>query len=202
MVDVLDQSTTDVRIEMEIKKDADPELVMAYLYKNTALLTNVQVNLTCLVPTENPEVGRPERLNLRGCLRHFLDFRFEVVTRRLRFDLEELNRRIHILEGYEKVYDALDEVIRIIRRSEGKQDAAGKLMKRFELDAEQVDAILELKLYRLARLEILVIQSELDQKQKEAKRIAALLKSQTKLWNVVRDELTAIRAQYGDKRRT
>src|SRR5947208_2333390 len=75
MVDVLDQSTTDVRIEVEIKKDADPALIMAYLYKNTALQNNVQVNLTCLVPTENPEVGRPERLNLKDCLRYFLDFR-------------------------------------------------------------------------------------------------------------------------------
>src|SRR6201996_2366025 len=129
LVDVLDQSTTDVRIELEIKKDADAALVMAYLYKNTALQNNVQVNLTCLVPTDNPEVGRPERLNLRACLRHFLEFRFEVVTRRLRFDLDALNARIHILEGYAKVYDALDEVIRIIRKSEGKQDAAQKLMK-------------------------------------------------------------------------
>ena len=120
LVDVLDESTTDVRIVLEIKKDADPALVMAYLYKNTPLQTNVQVNLTCLVPTENPEVGRPERLNLKGCLRHFLDFRFEVVTRRFRFELDELNRRIHILEGFAKVFDALDEVIRIIRKSEGK----------------------------------------------------------------------------------
>jgi DNA gyrase subunit A len=202
MVDVLDQSTTDVRIEVEIKKDADPALIMAYLYKNTALQNNVQVNLTCLVPTENPEVGRPERLNLKGCLRHFLDFRFEVVTRRFRFDLDELNRRIHILEGYAKVYDALDEVIRIIRKSEGKQDAAQKLMKRFELDEEQVDAILELKLYRLARLEILMIQEELGEKRKEAKRLESMLKSDAKRWTVVKDELQEIATKYGDKRKT
>jgi DNA gyrase subunit A len=202
MVDVLDQSTTDVRIEIEIKKDADPALIMAYLYKNTALQNNVQVNLTCLVPTENPEVGRPERLNLKGCLRHFLDFRFEVVTRRFRFDLDELNRRIHILEGYAKVYDALDEVIRIIRKSEGKKDAAQKLMKRFSLDEEQVDAILELKLYRLARLEILMIQEELAEKKKEAKRLEAMLKSDAKRWTVVKDELQEIAKLYGDKRKT
>ncbi|HEY2746540.1 MAG TPA: DNA topoisomerase IV subunit A [Polyangia bacterium] len=202
MVDVLDQSTTDVRIEVEIKKDADPALIMAYLYKNTALQNNVQVNLTCLVPTDNPEVGRPERLNLRGCLRHFLDFRFEVVTRRFRFDLDELNRRIHILEGYAKVYDALDEVIRIIRKSEGKADAAQKLMKRFELDEEQVDAILELKLYRLARLEILMIQEELGAKRKEAKHLEALLKSDAKRWGVVKDELQELAKSYGDKRKT
>jgi DNA gyrase subunit A len=202
MTDVLDQSTTDVRIEIEIKKDADPALIMAYLYKNTALQTNVQVNLTCLVPTDNPEVGRPERLNLRGCLHHFLQFRFEVITRRLQFDLDELNRRIHILEGYAKVYDALDEVIKIIRRSDGKQDAAEKLMKRFELDEEQVDAILELKLYRLARLEILMIQKELGEKRKEAKHIEGLLKSESRRWGVVKDELADIAKKYGDKRKT
>ena len=202
MLDVLDQSTTDIRIEIEIKKDADPALIMAYLYKNTALQTNVQVNLTCLVPTDNPEVGRPERLNLKGCLRYFLDFRMTVVTRRFQFELEELERRIHILEGFAKVYDALDEVLRIIRKSEGKQDAAEKLMKRFELDEDQVDAILELKLYRLARLEILLIQEELAEKRKEAKRLESLLKSDQRRWSVVKDELAELVTEYGDKRRT
>jgi DNA gyrase subunit A len=202
MVDVLDQSTTDVRIEIEIKKDADPQLIMAYLYKNTALQVNVQVNLTCLVPTDNPEVGRPERLNLQSCLRHFLEFRLQVVTRRLEFDLAELSRRIHLLEGFAKIYDALDEVLRIIRKSEGKQDAADKLMKRFALDEEQVDAILELKLYRLARLEILIIQQELTEKRKEEKRLEGLLKSESKRWALVKGELSEIAAAYADKRKT
>jgi DNA gyrase subunit A len=202
LLDVLDQSTTDVRIELEIKKDADPQLIMAYLYKNTALQVNVQVNLTCLVPTENPDVGRPERLSLKACLRHFLDFRFDVVTRRLRFELDELERRIHILEGFATIYDALDEVIRIVRRSEGKSDAAEKLMKRFSLDEEQVDAILELKLYRLARLEILLIQQELAEKKKEQKRLEGLLKSEPRRWGVVKDELKQIATAYGDKRKT
>jgi DNA gyrase subunit A len=202
LVDVLDQSTTDVRIELEIKKDADPQLIMAYLFKNTALQTNVQVNLTCLVPTENPDVGRPERLSLKGCLRQFLDFRFEVVTRRFRFELDELARRIHILEGFATVYDALDEAVRIIRRSDGKQDAADKLMKRFGLDDEQVDAILELKLYRLAKLEILMIQEELAEKRKEHKRLEGLLKSEARRWTVVKDELKELAERYGDKRRT
>jgi DNA gyrase subunit A len=202
LVDVLDQSTTDVRIELEIKKDADPNLVMAYLFKNTALQNNVQVNLTCLVPTENPEVGRPERLSLRGCLKHFLDFRFEVVTRRFRFELDELSRRIHILEAFATIYDALDEVLKIIRRSDGREDASQKLMKRFKLDEEQVDAILELKLYRLAKLEILMIQQELAEKQKEHKRLEGLLKSEARRWTVVKDELKALSQGYGDKRRT
>src|SRR5262249_42219878 len=108
MVDVLDQSTTDVRIEIEIKKDADPALIMAYLYKTPPPQTNVQATPRSLAPPATPEVGRPERLTLKRCLRPFLDSRFEVVTRRSRFDPDELNRRIHILEGYAKVYDALD----------------------------------------------------------------------------------------------
>ena len=109
----------------------------------------------------------PPASTLRTLLRHFLDFRMEVVEKRLRYELEELQRRIHILEGFAKIFDALDETIRIIRKSEGKKDAAEKLMKRFGLDAEQVDAILELKLYRLAQLEILSIEKELDEKRKE-----------------------------------
>ncbi len=118
-------------------------------------------------------------------LQHFLDFRFEVVTKRHEFELAQVKKRLHILEGFEKVYDALDEMIRIIRKSDGKQDAAAKLMKRFELDAEQVDAILELKLYKLARLEILVIQKEAKEKRAEATRLAGVLKDPRKRWAVV-----------------
>ena len=103
-----------------MKKGADPNLVMAYLYKHTPLQTNVQVNLTCLVPTDNPEVAAPQRLGLKAILRHFLDFRIEVVTKRLEFELDELLKRIHILEGFVIIFDALDETIRIIRKSDGK----------------------------------------------------------------------------------
>jgi len=202
LVDVRDQSTSDIRIELELKRDADPALVMAYLYKQTPLQSNIQVNLTCLVPTENPEVGRPERLTLHGCLRHFLDFRLQVIRRRFEYELGQLAKRIHILDGFAIIYDALDEVIRIIRKSEGKEDAAQKLMKRFELDEEQVEAILELKLYRLARLEILMIQKELAEKRKVHKQIEGLLKSETRLWGVVKEELQSLASQYGDKRKT
>ena len=123
-VDVKDVSTDDVRIELEIKRDADAKMVMAYLFKHTPLQTNFAVNLTCLIPTENPEVGRPERLDLKSILWHFLHFRLEVVTTRLEHELAALRSRIHVLEGFEKVFDALDEIIRIIRKSDGKQDAA------------------------------------------------------------------------------
>jgi DNA gyrase subunit A len=204
LVDVKDVSTDDVRIELELKRDADPQLVMAYLFKHTPLQSNIFVNLTCLIPTENPEVGRPERLDLKAILWHFLHFRLEVVTNRLEHELEALQKRIHILEGFEKVFDALDEIIRIIRKSEGKADSAEKIMKRFGLDAEQTDAILELKLYRLARLEILVIQNELADKRKRARQITALLKDEDSRWKLVRDEIEEIQEPYAktDKRRT
>ncbi|XXF75995.1 DNA topoisomerase IV subunit A [Myxococcaceae bacterium GXIMD 01537] len=202
ITDVRDESTREVRIVLELKRDANPELVMAYLYKHTPLQTNFNVNLTCLVPTDNPDVGAPKRLDLKSILQYFLDFRFDVVTLRFEYELGELKRRVHILEGFEKVYDALDEMIRIIRASEGKQDAAKKLMARFKLDEVQVDAILEMKLYKLARLEILVVQKELKEKRAEVKRIEGILKDKRKLWATVRDELGEIKAAYTDKRRT
>ena len=121
LVDVKDVSTDDVRIALELKKDADEKMVMAYLFKHTPLQTSFVVNLTCLEPTEaNPEVGRPERLDLHEMLWHFLHFRLDVVTKRLEHELAALKKRVHILEGFEKVFDALDEILRIVRKSEGK----------------------------------------------------------------------------------
>ena len=198
LVDVRDVSTDDVRIELELKAGADDNLVMAYLFKNTSLQTTFAVNMTCLVPTENAEVGRPERLDLKQMLWYFLHFRLEVVTSRLEHELEQLKKRIHILEGFEKVFDALDEIIKIIRKSDGKADSAEKIMKRFSLDAEQTDAILELKLYRLARLEILVIQQELAEKRKRARQISTLLKDEEGRWKLVREELEEIQNKYGN----
>jgi len=202
LLDVKDLSTEDVRIALEMKKDADEKMIMAYLFKHTPLQINFAVNLTCLIPTENPEVGRPERLDLKQILWHFLHFRLDVVTRRLEHELAALKKRIHLLEGFEKVFDALDEIIKIIRKSDGKPDAAEKIMKRFTLDAEQTDAILELKIYRLARLEILAIRTELEEKRKRARQITTLLKDEDSRWKLVRAELEAVSAKYGDKRRT
>jgi len=202
LLDVKDLSTEDVRIAIEMKKDADEKMIMAYLFKHTPLQINFAVNLTCLLPTENPEVGRPERLDLKQILWHFLHFRLEVVTKRLEHELAALKKRIHILEGFETVFDALDEIIRIIRKSDGKADAADKIMKRFELDAEQTDAILELKIYRLARLEILIIRNELDERRKRARQIGSLLRDEDSRWKMVRAEIEEISQKYGDKRRT
>jgi DNA gyrase subunit A len=206
LLDVKDLSTEDVRIALEMKKDADEKMIMAYLFKHTPLQLNFAVNLTCLIPTENPEVGRPERLDLKQILWHFLHFRLEVVTRRLEHELAALKKRIHILEGFEAVFDALDEIIKMIRKSDGKADAADKIMKRFRLDAEQTDAILELKIYRLARLEILIIRNELEEKRKRARQIGALLKDEDSRWKLVRSELEEVQQHYSDgkndKRRT
>ena len=202
LLDVKDLSTEDVRIAIEMKKDADEKMIMAYLFKHTPLQINVAVNLTCLIPTENAEVGRPERLDLKQILWHFLHFRLEVVTKRLEHELASLKKRVHILEGFEKVFDALDEIIKLIRKSDGKADAAEKIMKRFALDAEQTDAILELKIYRLARLEILIIRTELEEKRKRARQIGGLLKDEDSRWKLVRAELEEVSSKYGDKRRT
>jgi DNA gyrase subunit A len=202
VLDCRDESTTDVRMVLELKRGAEPQLLMAYLFKCTPLQINVQVNITCLVPTSNPEIGSPQKLSLRECVRHFLDFRFLVVKRRLQHALGELEKRIHVLTGFAKVYDALDEILAMIRKSEGKADAKSKLVSRFGLDEDQAEAILELKLYRLAKLEIQLIRDELLQRQKDQKLLSALLSSDEKRWELLRRELSELREKYGDKRRT
>jgi DNA gyrase subunit A len=202
LVDVRDESTDDVRVVLELKPGADPALVVAYLYKHTPLELSFHVNMTCLVPTENREVAGPVRLNLQAILSEFLDFREDVVTRRFEFELAELRRRIHILEGFAILFDALDEAIRIIRKSDGKADAATKLQARFKLDEEQTDAILEMKLYKLARLEIEAIRDELAEKRARAKEIEAILKDKRRLWKVIRGEIADIGQRFADKRRT
>src|SRR5207248_8956153 len=139
-----------LRIALDIKPDADPEVVMAYLYKHTALQQNFAYNMTCLVPDADGKL-RPERIGIKAMLRHFLDFRFTTVKRRFEFELEQLRRRIHILKGFVIVFDALDRAIKLIRESDGKPDAAEKLVKAFTLDEEQANAILEVQLYKIAQ---------------------------------------------------
>jgi len=190
-----------IRIVLEVKAEAEPDVVMAYLYRHTALQENFAYNLTCLVPTSDG-TPQPQRLGLKGVLRHFLDFRFTTVRRRFEYELEQLRRRIHILEGFRAVFNALDKAIRLIRESDGKQDAAGKLMKAFGLDEVQAEAILDAQLYRLAQLEIKKILDELKEKKAEATRIEAILRSDKKLWAVVKGELNEVGEKYGERRRT
>ncbi|CAN5886655.1 DNA topoisomerase IV subunit A [soil metagenome] len=202
LVNVKDLSTDDVRIVLELRPGANAEAALAYLFKNTPLQNNFNVNLTCLQPSAGAEVAVPERLDLKSILLHFLDFRLEVVTRRLRHELEGLLRRIHLLEGFAIVFNNLDEAIRIIRDSNGKADAAPKLIDRFGLSEEQADAILETKLYRLGKLEIQDILDELESRQQRAAEVQALLDDEPARWQLIREEIKAISRKYGDARRT
>ncbi|HEX7409241.1 MAG TPA: DNA topoisomerase IV subunit A [Candidatus Binatia bacterium] len=200
--DVRDESTDVVRIVIEIKPDASPEAVMAYVFKHTDLQINFNVNLTALVPTDTPGVGQPARLTLRDLCRHFLDFRLEIVTRRLEHELRELQERLHILAGFVKLFGNIDRAIKIIRQSASRAEAAKKLMHEFDLDEKQADAILETRLYQLARLEIEKIREEQRIKQQRAREIEGLLKSKKARWKLVETELQEVTQQYGDKRRT
>ena len=128
LTNVKDLSTDDVRILLELRSGANPDAALAYLFKNSPLQINYSINLTCLLPADGAEVAVPSRLDLKTILQQFLDFRLEVVTRRLQYELRNLLERIHILEGFAIVFKNLDEAIAIIRASEGKADAAPKLI--------------------------------------------------------------------------
>jgi DNA gyrase subunit A len=202
LVDVRDESTEEIRIVLEMKKGANADAVMAYLYRRTALQSRFNVNLTVLCPTDDPDITRPARIGLMDVLEHFLQFRYQVTRRRLEFDLQELERRIHLLRGFEIIFNALDEAIALIRASDGKAHAREGLMERFGLDEEQAEAILETRLYKLARLEIEAIRRELAEKLEMAERIRATLDSEPKMWELIRSELVHLRDAYGDRRRT
>ncbi len=200
--DVRDESTEDVRVVLELRRGANPEAAIAYLLRHTDLQKRYHVDMTCLAPTENPLVPTPKKVNLGEALRAFLAFRLHVVTRRLRYALERLERRIHILRGFEKLFDALDEAIRLIRASADRKDAAARLMHRFDLDEEQADAILEIKLYRLARMEMEEIRRELEDKLARAAEVRAILESEDKQWALVRSEIEETAAAFGTDRKT
>ena len=203
LVDVNDETEEKhgLQIVLELKPGSDPEAVMAYLYRNTQLEQNFSLNATCLIPDEQGTLV-PRQCSLGEMLRYFLDFRLTTVRRRFEYQLGQLERRIHILEGFEIVFDGLDRAIRIIRRSTGKSDAAAKLMKAFPLDEEQTTAILDLALYRISQLEIDRIRAELKEKRTAAATIRRILASEKRLWKVVEQELQEVAAQFDDARRT
>ena len=123
---------------VEVKPDTDPNLVMAYLYKHTELQKTISYNVTALVPGPDESTMVPkDGLSLKDLLRHFLDFRLATVRKRFEYQLRQLKRRIHILEGFKVIFNALDRAIKIIRESNGKPDAADKLKLAFKLDDEQ-----------------------------------------------------------------
>lgn len=194
---VRDESTHEIRLVLELKAETSVELVTAYLFKHTDLETTFPINFTALKPNMEPE-----RLSLKQLMRYFLDFRHEITTKRLTYDLRLLKARLHILHAFEVLYDDLDTAIKIIRRAKTREDAAEKLKKHFKLDDEQVKAILDMQLYKLVGLEIERIIKEKDEKTKQKKEIEAILASQKKIWSLIKSELLEIRANYGDKRRS
>ena len=202
IVDIRDESTEEVRVVLDLKRGSNGEAAMAYLLKHTPLQTRFHVNMTCLVPTANSDVPAPQKVDLATVLRAFLDFRMEVLVRRLRYELEQLEKRIHILRGFMIIFDALDEAIKIIRASRNKKDAAQRLMHRFRLDEVQTEAILETKLYKLSTMEIDAIRLELEEKERLAQEIRALLADEGARWKVVKNELKEVKKAYGDKRRS
>ena len=201
IIDVRDESTEDVRIVLELAAGADPQLAIAYLYKHTPLESNFPVNFTALTPTGSG-ASRPELLSLKKCLQFFLDFREEVVEKRLRYERKNLAHRVHILEGLVAIYDALDEALKIIRSSEGRSDAAAKLRKRFKLSEIQSFAVVDMRVYQLSKTSIEDIRSELAAKTARIKEIDAILKSRGKILALVEKDLDSVEKSFGDKRRS
>jgi DNA gyrase subunit A len=192
-----------LRLVLEVKPDTDPNLVMAYLYKHTELQKTISYNVTALVPGPDESTMVPkDGLSLKDLLRHFLDFRLATVRKRFEYQLRQLKRRIHILEGFKVIFNALDRAIKIIRESNGKPDAAEKLKKAFNLDDEQVTAILDAQLYKIAQMEIKKILDELKEKKAQAEEIEAILASRRRLWTIIKNEMNALAEEFGDRRKT
>jgi DNA gyrase subunit A len=202
ITDVRDESTDVVRVVLELRAPEDAPAALAYLFKHTALQSGFPVNLTCLIPPAGGGLPAPTRADLRTILQAWLSFRFRTVERRFDHELQQLRARIHILIAFAAVFDALDEAIRLIRTAEGRREAHERLVERFDFDDTQAQAVLELQLYKLAKLEINEIRAELAEKQARADEIERILGDEAALWAVCRKELLDIRAQYGEPRRT
>jgi DNA gyrase subunit A len=202
LIDVRDESTDVVRVVLELSPGADPEAAMVYLYKNTALQSNFNVNLTALIPTKNPYSSKPELLSLREMLIYFIEFRLQVTKAKLEFEKKVLEQRIHLLEGLVTIFDAIDKVIQIVRKSDGRSDAAANLQKHFTLTVEQALFIVDLRIYQLSKTSINEIQDELKKKAKRVKEINSILRSKQALNDTVSADLQRVANDYGDNRRS
>lgn len=185
-----------LRIVVDIKRDAMASVVLSMLYKFTPLQTSFGVNNIALVK------GRPMLLTMSEIMRHFIDFRIEVIVRRAKFDLRKAEERAHILEGLLKALDHLDEVIALIRASKTVDDAHTGLVAKFEFSDIQAKAILEMRLQRLTGLERQKIQDEYQELLKTIAYLKELLQSEQMQKDVVKTELTEIKDKFGDARRT
>lgn len=188
-----------MRIVYVLKMDAVPNIVLNLLYKHTALQSSFSVNNIALVK------GRPEQLNLRDLIRHFVEHRHDVVVRRTQYELKKAEERAHILEGYMKVIgtqDDLDRAIRIIRESATPDEAREGLMQGFELSEIQARAILELRLRTLTGLEIDKIRAEYEELMKTIEHLKEILASKDLRMEIIKNELIEIKEKYGDERRS
>lgn len=193
--DIRDESSKgEVRVVIELKKDANPNVMLNRLYKHTELESNVSIIMIALVN------GRPQVLTLKQILEEYIKHQREVLTRRTKFDLAKAQARAHILEGYRIALDNIDAIIKTIR--EAYDDAKEQLMKKFGLSDKQAQAILEMQLKRLQGLERDKIEAEYEELQKKIKYYNELLADDVKLMGVVKDELTEIKQKWGDKRKT
>ncbi|GAA0194117.1 DNA gyrase subunit A [Fulvivirga kasyanovii] len=195
--DIRDESDRNgLRIVYDLKKDAVPNIVLNHLYKYTQLQSSFGVNNIALVK------GRPQTLNLKDIIKHYVDHRHEIVIRRTEFELDEAEKRAHILEGYLIALDNLDEVIELIRKSKDPDEARDGLMKKFELSEIQAKAILEMRLQRLTGLERDKIQKEYAEVQALIKDLKDILADEGRRMQIIKDELGVLKDRYGDERRT
>ena len=195
--DIRDESDRKgMRIVYELKRDAIPNVVLNMLYKYTALQTSFSVNNIALVK------GRPEMLTLKDMIHHFVDHRHEVVVRRTKYELEQAEKRAHILEGLIIASDNIDEVIKLIRASASPEEAREKLMKRFELSDIQARAIVEMRLRQLTGLEQDKLRAEYEELMKTIADLKEILASEDRRMTIIKEELIAIKEKYGDERRS
>ena len=197
IADIRDESDRDgMRIVFDLKKDAIGNVVLNKLFRYTPLQTSYGVNNMALVN------GRPELLNLKDMIRHFVDFRHDVVVRRSEYDLKKAEERAHILEGLIIASDNIDEVIAIIRGSKDTEQARERLMERFELSDAQSRAIVEMRLRQLTGLEQDKLRGEYEEVMKTIDWLKKVLSDRDLRMSIIKDELDAVREKYGDERRT
>ncbi len=194
--EISDQSKRDIRIVIDIKRDANAQVVLNKLYKYTALQSSFAVNNIALVK------GRPVLLNLKQLVANFIEHRMEVVTRRTRYELRQAEERAHILEGLIIAVDNIDEVVRIIRASRTPAEAQSNLEQRFQLDNKQSKAIVDMRLSALTGLKIDELKAEYAELEKLIQHLNDLLNSEALRYDVIKDELQEIKDKYADERRT
>jgi len=194
--DIRDESTSDIRVVIDLKRNAHPQKVLNSLYKNSRLETKFHLNMVALVD------GVPQTLSLKAILEGFISHRITVVTRRSEFELGKAKAREHILLGLKKALDHIDEIITLIRESSDKEAAHVELKKRFEFSDRQAEAILRMRLQRLAGLERQKIIDELDDVQAFIAELEELLSSEENIKDKVKEELHKMVADHGDARKT